>query len=181
MRQCWRRKAEQRPDFIEIVKRLRMVLQSQKLLTGQDRIVSTLDGIDSPKNSINLEEKSPDSVLSKQYDMDDKVTQRLVETTEETSTILRRGEDRASDPTLEKYKQSMEMKEEKSSVIRSISSNKVRKWHRRSSLPSPLLHRTSSGETSKKHFRKWIKPLASSRHARLNRYKNRSKQTKDKS
>lgn len=31
MRQCWKRKAVQRPDFIQIVKKLRTVLQSQKV------------------------------------------------------------------------------------------------------------------------------------------------------
>ncbi|VDN88283.1 unnamed protein product [Brugia pahangi] len=103
MHQCWKRKAVQRPDFIEIVKRLRTVLQSQKLPAGQDRIVSMLEGIDSSKNSINLEENSPDSTLSKQYKEDDKAAQKIAETIEETSTTLTKGETQASAPTLEVF------------------------------------------------------------------------------
>ncbi|CAG9529965.1 unnamed protein product [Cercopithifilaria johnstoni] len=169
MCQCWKRKAVQRPDFIEIVKRLRTVLKSQKLPAGQDRIINMLDGIDSSKNSINLEESSPDSVLSKKLEMDDKAAQKLTETTEEPSTTLTRGEARASDPTLETYKHNVE--------IRSRASGELRKWNRRS-LPTSG---SSSDATSRKYSRKWTKSIVSRRKTQLSRHKNQSKQTSDKS
>ncbi|VDM19935.1 unnamed protein product [Wuchereria bancrofti] len=176
MHQCWKRKAVHRPDFIEIVKRFRTVLQSQKLPAGQDRIVSMLEGIDSSKNLINLEENSLDSMLSKQYKEDDKTAQKITETIEETSTALIRGETQASAPTLETCAQDMKIKKQKSSATRSTPSV-LGKWHREST-PSPST--ISSKSSSRKHFDTLIRSMPHRHKTRLSRYKNRNKQTKDK-
>uniref|UniRef100_A0A1I7VZD8 Protein kinase domain-containing protein n=1 Tax=Loa loa TaxID=7209 RepID=A0A1I7VZD8_LOALO len=149
----------------------------EKLPTGQDRIVSMLDGIDSSKNTISLEENSPDSILSKQFEVDEKATQKLAETAEETSTILTRGHAHASAPTLKTHEQDMERKEikkKKSSARRTTSSAKLEKWQKLGTLSTLSVRDTSSTTTSREHFRKWITSMTS------RRYKNRKKQAKDK-
>ncbi|KAM3716177.1 Fer-related kinase [Dirofilaria immitis] len=176
MRQCWKRKAIERPDFIEIVKRFRTILQSQNLPVGKDRIVSVLEGIDSSKNSVNLEENSLDSILSKQYEIDEKAIQKITETTEETSISLTRGEGQASAPTLKDTGD----KKWKTSAIQSASSTELGKWRRRHRMLSTSAKRDiSSVKTSRKHYRKWIKSITSRRIAQLARYKSR-KQTSEK-
>ncbi|VIO99262.1 Protein kinase domain containing protein [Brugia malayi] len=179
MHQCWKRKAVQRPDFIEIVKRFRTVLQSQKLPAGQDRIVSMLEGIDSSKNSINLEENSPDSTLSKQYKEDEKAAQKIAETIEETSTTLTKGETQASAPTLETCSKDMKIKKQKSSAIRSTPLTPG-KWHRESKPSPSTISSKSSRTSSRKHFDTLIRSMAPRHKTRLSRYQNRNKQTKDK-
>uniref|UniRef100_A0A8R1XQ93 non-specific protein-tyrosine kinase n=1 Tax=Onchocerca volvulus TaxID=6282 RepID=A0A8R1XQ93_ONCVO len=179
MHQCWKRKAVERPDFIQIVKRFRTILQSQKLPTGQDRIVSALEGIDSSKNSVNLEENSLDSVLSKQREMDDKAIQKLTETAEETSTILTRGEAWTSAPTLKTYKTDMEVKEMKSTAIQS--SPELGKWRGRSTLSTSAIRSRFSRRTTRKPLGKWIKSITLRRKAPLARYGGRRKKAKNKS
>ncbi|KAM3716178.1 Fer-related kinase [Dirofilaria immitis] len=148
----------------------------KELPVGKDRIVSVLEGIDSSKNSVNLEENSLDSILSKQYEIDEKAIQKITETTEETSISLTRGEGQASAPTLKDTGD----KKWKTSAIQSASSTELGKWRRRHRMLSTSAKRDiSSVKTSRKHYRKWIKSITSRRIAQLARYKSR-KQTSEK-
>lgn len=72
----------------------------------------------------------------------------------------------------------MKIQGEKSPVIRETLSDQLVKPRRRS---LSVMRSTTSGTTSRKHSRKWIKSMAFKSKIRLDRYKNRSKKTKDKS
>lgn len=72
----------------------------------------------------------------------------------------------------------MEIKKQKSSAIRPTLSEEFGKRHRRSRLPKSTIRSVSSGLTSKEQFQKLIKSMTP---RRKDRYKNRNKQTKEKS
>ncbi|VDO52511.1 unnamed protein product [Onchocerca flexuosa] len=152
------------------------------LPTGEDRIVSALEGIDSSRNSVNLEENSLDSILSKQREIDDKTIQKLTETTEETSTTLTRGAAWTSAPSLKGYKPDLDVKEMKSSAIQS--SPELGKLHRRSTLSTSALRHRFSRRPSRKPLGKWIKSMTLRRRKTpfsRSRYGSRHKKTKNKS